>query len=54
MNAMTNNHIGTEDAIGEGGRDYRMSRSDIEGVLLWKTLLSSAILVKTPGGQISL
>ena len=35
MNAMTNNHIGTEDAIGEGGRDfYRMSRSDIEGVAL--------------------
>ena len=35
MNAMTNNHIGTEDAIGEGGRDfYRMRWCDIEGVAL--------------------
>ena len=33
MNAMTNNHIGTEDAIGEGGRDfYPMRWCDIEGV----------------------
>ena len=40
MNAMTNNHIGTEDAIGEGGRDfYRMRWCDIEGVGLEKAFI---------------